>query len=393
MSILAQTDTVTVMAKVGRNDPCPCGSGRKFKKCCIGLRIVDQRREKTSIDQAELLREHRRVMEDFERRKRDHATTYGYVRPVISTIVGDTRFVAVGSTVHWSKTWKTVPDFLSEYIKRTLGEEWGTAEIRKPLADRHPILQWYDSLCRLQERNKASLNSAGLYTGVKDGPTAAYYQLAYDLYVLADHQKLQERIIERLKRSDQFQGARYELSAATHCIRAGFDLEHEDETDRSTKHPEFVAQHIATGQKIAVEAKSRHRPGVLGQPGEMQEEPKAAVRRILKRALEKSPPHPYAVFVDLNLPPTEVSDIREVPWIQELQRELKDAPPEGHPYNVLMFTNYPHHYGAEAAPNPGPGYVTVLSLKPRMPVQHPKALTALCEAAETYGRVPNWFEE
>jgi len=22
------------MAKTGRNDPCPCGSGRKFKKCC-----------------------------------------------------------------------------------------------------------------------------------------------------------------------------------------------------------------------------------------------------------------------------------------------------------------------------------------------------------------------
>ena len=20
--------------KVGRNDPCPCGSGRKYKKCC-----------------------------------------------------------------------------------------------------------------------------------------------------------------------------------------------------------------------------------------------------------------------------------------------------------------------------------------------------------------------
>ncbi len=23
------------MAKVGRNDPCPCGSGRKYKKCCL----------------------------------------------------------------------------------------------------------------------------------------------------------------------------------------------------------------------------------------------------------------------------------------------------------------------------------------------------------------------
>lgn len=22
--------------KVGRNDPCPCGSGKKFKNCCIG---------------------------------------------------------------------------------------------------------------------------------------------------------------------------------------------------------------------------------------------------------------------------------------------------------------------------------------------------------------------
>lgn len=21
--------------KVGRNEPCPCGSGRKFKKCCL----------------------------------------------------------------------------------------------------------------------------------------------------------------------------------------------------------------------------------------------------------------------------------------------------------------------------------------------------------------------
>ena len=23
-------------AKIGRNDPCPCGSGLKYKKCCLG---------------------------------------------------------------------------------------------------------------------------------------------------------------------------------------------------------------------------------------------------------------------------------------------------------------------------------------------------------------------
>lgn len=24
------------MDRVGRNDPCPCGSGKKYKKCCAG---------------------------------------------------------------------------------------------------------------------------------------------------------------------------------------------------------------------------------------------------------------------------------------------------------------------------------------------------------------------
>ncbi len=28
------------MTKVGRNDPCPCGSGKKFKKCCAHLNTV-----------------------------------------------------------------------------------------------------------------------------------------------------------------------------------------------------------------------------------------------------------------------------------------------------------------------------------------------------------------
>lgn len=27
---------MTTRQKIGRNDPCPCGSGKKFKKCCLG---------------------------------------------------------------------------------------------------------------------------------------------------------------------------------------------------------------------------------------------------------------------------------------------------------------------------------------------------------------------
>ena len=28
------TDNIAISNKVGRNDPCPCGSGKKYKKCC-----------------------------------------------------------------------------------------------------------------------------------------------------------------------------------------------------------------------------------------------------------------------------------------------------------------------------------------------------------------------
>ena len=35
----AQQAVVSPYPKVGRNDLCPCGSGKKFKKCCLNLSI------------------------------------------------------------------------------------------------------------------------------------------------------------------------------------------------------------------------------------------------------------------------------------------------------------------------------------------------------------------
>jgi preprotein translocase subunit SecA len=31
-----------VSKKVGRNDPCPCGSGKKYKKCCGMNEVADK---------------------------------------------------------------------------------------------------------------------------------------------------------------------------------------------------------------------------------------------------------------------------------------------------------------------------------------------------------------
>src|SRR5262245_13853735 len=30
------------MSKIGRNDPCPCGSGKKYKRCCYRSAIVSR---------------------------------------------------------------------------------------------------------------------------------------------------------------------------------------------------------------------------------------------------------------------------------------------------------------------------------------------------------------
>jgi len=35
-AILAR-EPIRSTPKVGRNEPCPCGSGKKFKKCCDGV--------------------------------------------------------------------------------------------------------------------------------------------------------------------------------------------------------------------------------------------------------------------------------------------------------------------------------------------------------------------
>ena len=38
------------MTKISRNDPCPCGSGKKFKKCCLGKELESQRKPITYHD-------------------------------------------------------------------------------------------------------------------------------------------------------------------------------------------------------------------------------------------------------------------------------------------------------------------------------------------------------
>ena len=46
------------MAKIGRNEPCPCGSGKKYKRCCqTAVALTPQRAAVRSPTWSELHRE------------------------------------------------------------------------------------------------------------------------------------------------------------------------------------------------------------------------------------------------------------------------------------------------------------------------------------------------
>lgn len=420
---------------VGRNDPCPCGSGKKFKRCHLDGRFVgmvsavlssgphDNRPSDIESDRQNgvphfdvrnvseadpcpcgsgkifavchlpAIRTAEQMNMRYQIERREHEHLFGEVQPVVHQNYAGYKFVAVGNELHYAKESqvKTFPDFLMRYIATCLTPDWGNGEIKKALAARHPIMQWYDALCRRQRQFEKS--DDGLIKFSPDGPSMAYMLLAYDLYVLRNHGALQKRVVARLKTKGGFQGARYELFATATCIRAGFDIQHEDETDGSKTHPEFTATHRKTGQRMALEAKSRHRPGVLGFDlgGPRNDEPKAGVRNILAAAIEKDVTDPLVAFIDVNLPPEASNE----GWFKEVVETVTSAfgleTGGSDPFNLLVFTNQPYHYGAPGGPAPRRSTLNFRSNRPRLLAAHPEAILRVSEEAEKYGLVPNEF--
>lgn len=265
------------MAKIGRNEKCPCGSGKKYKRCHGLIEHLEQR-------DAALVQ----MLQQAEAAQVQRQRQQGLGKPIISAeISSGHRFVAVKNRLLHSKNWKTFHDFLRDYIQISLDPEWGNAEIAKPPEDRHPILNWYQKLCVHQ---KTFITEPGKVADAPmTGAVAAYMHLAYDLYALDHNAELQKKLVARLHNHDNFEGARYEVFVAAMLIRAGFEIEFENEDDRSTSHCEFTATFTKTGRKFSVEAK--HRAGARLRMG-----------HLLIGALAKHAAHPRIVFIDINLP-------------------------------------------------------------------------------------------
>ncbi|MGE3488283.1 MAG: hypothetical protein AB7L09_26510 [Nitrospira sp.] len=155
-------------------------------------------------------------------------------------------------------------------------------------------MRWYDKICA---RQRAYFKGDGkVYSSPMVGATLAYYGLAYDLYCLDHNAELQQKLIDRLKNGDNFYGARYEVQVAGMLIRAGFEIEFEDEDKRGSTHCEFTATSRVTGRKFSVECKHRVSGDDLGTIK------LSKLGRTLRSALLKKANHERIVFIDLNFP-------------------------------------------------------------------------------------------
>ena len=335
------------------------------------------------------------MLRELHKKHNEQFRKYGEVGAPISAIFQGIRYVAVGSKLIPFDTKKTYLDFIGQYMKSVTGAEWGNAELDKSPDNQHQIIKLYRKVAEIQKTQ--AKNKDGLYVLDKTGSLQAWYQLAYDLHVLSHYSTLHELVLKRLKLKDQYQGARYELSVTAAMIRAGFEIEHQDEQDISSKHYEFTATHNRTGQKVAVEAKSKHRPGVLDYPGERSDtnQPKIYIGDPLGRALKKPSKYPLVVFVDLNLPPME-EDFQNSQWIRELKKTISNKEKQykdGMPANAFIFTNHPHHYEDEETANPLSSWMLTRVANPRIPIKHPEILDAIALALNQYGNIPNFFED
>lgn len=271
----------------------------------------------------------------------DFSRDHGAVKEMITVETPGVRAVAVGKEVLFGRPdeWKCFLDFLRDYLRQKLWtKEMWEVECAKPAEQRHPVMRWYDCLVDAQQR--AVVNSGGR-TPVKNGSANAFFRLAYDLYLNAHNTDLSKRLLHRLRDPNQFQGARFELAVGAMMLTAGYELQFLNDKGPGQR-VEFVGIHKTSGSKLAVEAKSKHRPSVMGfeRHRPLTVPSKGNVNDLVRAAVLKDSTEPLLIFTEVNVPflgnqadalATEFRDC----WTEVVSEEW----PNGFPAVGVIFYN------------------------------------------------------
>jgi hypothetical protein len=276
------------------------------------------------------------MISDAERvaRLQRQVSAFGGTRSPLDQQIDGMRLVVAGPQIFEIPSASTFHEFLLSYGQSQLGADWIIAN-----AKNHPLVTHL-------VKGRAGIRPTGAIDGkflvaTMNGDLFAFLSFAYDLFTLADNAEVQKSLFDRLRRPDQYQGARYEMFVAASLLRAGFNIVFEDERDSRTSHCEFTATSKQTGRSFSVEAKRRHR-----EPPASDDEatpPKSGMYRLMQKALAKNANHERIIFADVNLPPDD-KPLFQVSWHQEVaaslnELEQKQKTDDPWPQALVFFTN------------------------------------------------------
>jgi len=285
------------------------------------------------------------------RRFRREAVANSFSGPMpIKLDYQDYTFRAIGNRLYYKKKHQTYVDFLLDPIKFAFGPKWRKAQVALPEAERHIVMQWSGSWYRYCTKVRPKgVSPDAICATVPTGDAQALLTLADDLYRLQLAGNLTSSLMRRLRTAAEFQGARYEIQVASIFLRSGFEIEWADEKDR---HCEFYALHRHSKQRVAVEAKNRRRPGVLGNKGIFSTSHPFGIEQLYERARGQNPgDRPFSIFIDVNWPSTPELPRYQKPWMQEVFRWAQNHVPTREAPEIVAlsaFTNYSWHYQGPA---------------------------------------------
>jgi hypothetical protein len=122
---------MTTTDKVGRNDPCPCGSGKKYKKCClISTAVVEAAPPNNEELNGAIPSE---IVPGTKRLTLKSYVWKGY------------RWRIIWNGMHYGPLAETFHDFLIVLMRGTFGKDWSRTQDELTPESRHVVARWLDA--------------------------------------------------------------------------------------------------------------------------------------------------------------------------------------------------------------------------------------------------------
>lgn len=190
--------------KIGRNQPCPCRSGKKYKKCHLLLGGFPM--GVPTITKLEPTPETERIRLELEQQQIERRNKLAQLGVFIDFVVPihfkGKKVWALGSRLYpYQKENETFHEFIVHVLKLELGREWWEAQLKLPENQQHFTFKCFMKHYTWKNKNATEANKYGkLWRAKPDGYSRALISLAFDVCSLMHAVHLPETFFKKTKR-------------------------------------------------------------------------------------------------------------------------------------------------------------------------------------------------